>query len=271
VIPFTSVVEQNAAVFREALGDLGKTAVLEHHSAFLDNLGEEKAGRDKLRLAMENWDAPIAVTTAVQFFESLFADRPSRCRKLHNIAGSVVILDEAQTLPLKLLRPCVTALEELALNYRTSIVLCTATQPALLAADGFRDGFQNVRELDLLGLLKSSRVESLPFETLASKFRVIENVQFPVLVPYDDEARDALASPQHAESCVAIARRLQPYLVPLPRQGYEALREVGAIRPRSPERYGEQFLELINPDLYDDRFGVHWNNPSYIRTESLFW
>ena len=83
----------------------------------------------------------------MQFFESLFADRPSRCRKLHNIAESVVILDEAQTLPLKLLRPCVAVLDELALNYRTSVVLCTATQPALSAAAGFKDGFGNVREL----------------------------------------------------------------------------------------------------------------------------
>jgi CRISPR-associated endonuclease/helicase Cas3 len=147
VIPFTSVVEQNAAVFREALGDLGQAAVLEHHSSFVDDPKKDQAARDKLHLAMENWDAPIVVTTAVQFFESLFANRPSRCRKLHNITGSVVILDEAQTLPLKLLRPCVTALDELTLNYRTSVVLCTATQPALTAADGFRDGFKDVGEL----------------------------------------------------------------------------------------------------------------------------
>ena len=92
-------------------------------------------------------DAPIVVTTAVQFFESLFADRPSRCRKLHNIAGSVVILDEAQTLPLELLRPCVTLLDELAVNYRASIVLCTATQPTLGKEQGFKEGLNNVREL----------------------------------------------------------------------------------------------------------------------------
>jgi CRISPR-associated endonuclease/helicase Cas3 len=155
VIPFTSIIEQNAAVFRNAFGNLGDTAVLEHHSA-LDDRPERPAkdddlqapeARRKLDVAMENWDAPIVVTSAVQFFESLFADRPARCRKLHNIAGSVVVLDEAQTLPLHLLRPCVAALDELALNYRTSVVLCTATQPALGCEDGFDGGFERVREL----------------------------------------------------------------------------------------------------------------------------
>ena len=152
VIPFTSIVDQTASVFRAALrNDDNNQAnfVVEHHSAFdEDRIGAREA-KDKLRLAMENWDAPIIVTTAVQFFESLFANRPSRCRKLHNIANSVVILDEAQTLPLKLLRPCVTALDELARNWRTSIVLCTATQPALAASDddGFPGGFEELREI----------------------------------------------------------------------------------------------------------------------------
>lgn len=148
VIPFTSIVEQTAAVFRDALGG-GDDAdfVIEHHGVFDEDRVGEREARDKLRLAMENWDAPIVVTTAVQFFESLFANRPSRCRKLHNIANGVVILDEAQTLPLQLLRPCVAALDELARNWRTSIVLCTATQPALAEDDGFSGGFRGVREI----------------------------------------------------------------------------------------------------------------------------
>ena len=90
--------------------------MIEHHSTFDENRIGSREAKDKQRLAMENWDAPIIVTTAVQFFESLFANRPSRCRKLHNIANSVVILDEAQSLPLQYLRPCVAALDGLARN-----------------------------------------------------------------------------------------------------------------------------------------------------------
>ncbi len=472
VIPFTSIVEQNAAVFRRALGELGDAAVLEHHSAFVMPEpsradAERYQAQAKLKLAMENWDAPIIVTTAVQFFESLFAARPSQCRKLHNIAGSVVILDEAQTLPLKLLRPAVAAIDELARNYRSSVVLCTATQPALKAPE-FVGGLEHVRELapephdlfralervrvrhvgeladealaaqmrahdqvlcivnnrrharavfkdmadlpgarhlttlmcarhrsqvlanvredlrserpcrlvstslieagvdvdfplvlraeagldsiaqaagrcnreglrdlaasevrvfsntnadwapppelkqfaqaaatvlrqhsedplcpaaieayfrelywrkgesaldggDLMGLLRRSRLDSLPLETLATRFRMIDSVQMPVIVPYDDTAREALRGLRFAEKSGSIARRLQPYLVQLPRQGFEALLKSGAIQPVSPERWGEQFMELTVMDLYDPQFGLSWDDPAFIKAESLCW
>lgn len=147
VIPFTSIIEQNAAEFRKAFGDLGEAAVLEHHSTFDDSKLKDRHSKDKLRQASENWDMPVVVTTAVQFFESLFADRSSRCRKLHNIAGSVIILDEAQMLPLNLLLPVMQAIKELARNYRCSVVMCTATQPAVQAEHGFYRGFENVREI----------------------------------------------------------------------------------------------------------------------------
>jgi CRISPR-associated endonuclease/helicase Cas3 len=125
-IPFTSIIDQNSAVFRDVLGD---DYILEHHASIDDeSLGSEQ--RAKLRLAMEDWAAPIIVTTNVQLFESLFANRPSRCRKLHNLADSVIVLDEVQTLPLNLLRPCLAAIDELARNYGASVILCTATQPA---------------------------------------------------------------------------------------------------------------------------------------------
>ncbi len=138
VIPFTSIIEQNAAVFKEYLG---ASNVLEHHSNFDWKRGnapdtesaddETKDALDKLKLASENWDIPIVVTTNVQFFESLYANKSSRCRKLHNIAKSVIIFDEAQTLPREFLDPCMLAIKELVVNYGASAVFCTATQPAL--------------------------------------------------------------------------------------------------------------------------------------------
>lgn len=135
-IPFTSIIDQTATIFREVLGD---NVVLEHHSAIEDERQDRKRENEegepdvaaKMRLAMEDWAAPVVVTTNVQLFESLFANRTSRCRKLHNLVNAVIILDEAQTIPRPLLRPCVAALDELVRNYRCSIVLCTATQPAL--------------------------------------------------------------------------------------------------------------------------------------------
>lgn len=122
VIPYTSIIEQTANQFREIFGD----AVVEHHSNFDD--GERES--NKIRLASENWDAPIIVTTSVQFFESLYASRSSRCRKLHNIANSVVVLDETQLLPPTFVNPILFALKQLAACYKTTLVLTTATQPA---------------------------------------------------------------------------------------------------------------------------------------------
>ena len=136
VIPYTSIIEQNAAVFKDIFGE---EKVLEHHSNFsypedavLESASEdEPQGIGSLKLASENWDMPIVMTTNVQFFESLFAAKSSRCRKLHNIANSVVIIDEAQMIPTGYLKPCINALVELVANYNTTVVLCTATQPAI--------------------------------------------------------------------------------------------------------------------------------------------
>lgn len=129
VIPYTSIIEQNADVFAKVLGEEN---VLEHHSQVeISDNGEETPEAYKKRLACENWDAPVVVTTAVQFFESLYAAKTSKCRKLHNIANSVVIFDEAQTIPVPFLTPCVSAIGELVQHYGVTAVLCTATQPAL--------------------------------------------------------------------------------------------------------------------------------------------
>lgn len=129
VIPYTSIIDQNAAVFREILGERN---VLAHHSgAALDSDDETGGQKSQQRLAAENWDAPVIVTTAVQFFESLYANRPSKCRKLHNIANSVIIFDEAQMLPTFHLKPCTAVIAHLVANFHVTAVLCTATQPVL--------------------------------------------------------------------------------------------------------------------------------------------
>jgi CRISPR-associated endonuclease/helicase Cas3 len=145
VIPYTSIIEQTAAVFRKIFGP---EAVLEHHSNFIQESEDADEEREeRRRLAAENWDAPIVVTTNVQFFESFFSNRTSRTRKLHNVASSVVVLDEAQILPVPMLRPTLATIRELSGRYRVSVVLCTATQPALSRNDDFKGGLENVREI----------------------------------------------------------------------------------------------------------------------------
>jgi len=129
VIPYTSIIEQTAGIFRGIFGE----EVIEHHS----NLDPEQEDR-KSRLAAENWDARIIVTTNVQFFESLFAARTSRCRKLHNISNSIVVLDEAQLLPPEFLQPILDVMNQLTKHYGVTFVLSTATQPALHT---WRDSF----------------------------------------------------------------------------------------------------------------------------------
>lgn len=473
VIPFTSIVEQNAEVWRKALSiNAEDPTLLEHHSGFnVDAIcHQHPSSKDKLREAAENWQSPIIVTTAVQFFESLFANRSSRCRKLHNIAESVVILDEAQTLPIQLLRPCVAMIKELALNYRTSMVMCTATQPALRLEDGFTNGFEQVQELapapeqlhkqlervrvehiggldddslaeELLQhhqvlcivnnrrharalfekirsqagaahlttsmcaqhrseklaelrhrlaagepvcLVSTSLIEAgvdvdfpcvyraevgldsvaqaagrcnregkraiesslvrvfqtekqwsappelkqyadafrcvypkhmgrmlsiaamqeyfkevywqktagiqdgldakailactqldardpngldISFEQIANKFKMIESNMLPVIVPYDETAKELLDQLEYADQVGALARKLQRYLVQVPHQGLKALEEVGAVQAIRPEIFGNQFLRLENKELYDFDSGLDWGEPTYLSAE----
>ena len=465
VIPFTSIIEQNANVFRNVFKNLGDDVVLEHHSSFDDDSfkGRDES-KDKLRLAMENWDSPVVITTAVQFFESLFADRTSKCRKLHNISGSIIILDEAQMLPIKLLRPTMAAIDELARNYNCSIVLCTATQPALLQSDEFHNGFKDVKEIapdparlyqlldrvtvkhagvltddelveelinshqiliivnnrrharalfeqvgskdgcyhlttlmcaqhrrvvldeirDKLRLGESCKVIStslieagvdvdfpkvmraetgldsiaqaagrcnregkglkaesevlifsspawkappeldqyaasmrhvirkynddllspesikayfqdvywrkgeeldakrilktcqdhqprltFPFQSIARDYRIIESVMRPIIIAYDDRAESILKKLYYSEFVGGFARKLQGYLVQVPEQAFQALKSAGAISAIQPDKFGDQFWELINRDLYSQDAGIIWNDPSFIRSENL--
>jgi CRISPR-associated endonuclease/helicase Cas3 len=469
VIPFTSIVDQTASVYRAALAPYSE-AVLEHHSAFDESKLSNREGLDKLKLAMENWAAPVVVTTAVQFFESLFADRPARCRKLHNIANSVVVLDEAQTLPQHLLRPCVAVLDELARNYRTSVVLSTATQPALQEtadpARSFPGGFQKVHELapdppSLFAALKRVRIEvarkpladgdliarisgveqalcivnsraharelyaasrhlpgarhlstlmcavhrrkalaairddlkndrpcrvvatslveagvdldfplvlraeggldsiaqaagrcnregrrsaetslaivfeaashpppksmralcdagraalrkfpedplgpeaiefffhelywsagesrldgrgilsaclshakdfDFPYASIAADFLMIDDMMLPVIVPFDNQAREYLRALEFVETPGALARKLQPYVVPIPPNARKKLIAAAAAAAVREVEFGDQFIRLLNEDLYDEATGLGWNEPTFRRAEGL--
>jgi CRISPR-associated endonuclease/helicase Cas3 len=128
VIPYLSIIEQNAQVFIDALG---RDAILEHHSGDTDAQDDEEFyNNPHRRRAAENWDAPIIVTTSVRFFESLFSHRPSDLRRVHNLARSVVILDEVQTLPRQFIQPILGMMEDLAKNWCVTFLFCTATLPA---------------------------------------------------------------------------------------------------------------------------------------------
>lgn len=160
-IPYTSIIEQTADVYRQTLGPLAEAALIEHHT----NLQPKHDTRSN-QFGVENWDAPLVVTTNIQLLESLFAYRTTPCRKLHNLANSVIVLDEAQTIPVELLRPVLAALRELVLNYGCSIILCTATQPALEHRADFELGIEAVRPIipnpaDLFHALRRVEVRSL--------------------------------------------------------------------------------------------------------------
>ena len=131
VVPYCAIIDQTVKAYNEILGEEN---VLAHYSEADVDEPETREEREKAelkKLATENWDMPVIVTTAVQFFESLFSNRTSKCRKLHNIADSVIVFDEAQTIPVDFLKPCVFAIAELTLHYHATCVLCTATQPSL--------------------------------------------------------------------------------------------------------------------------------------------
>ncbi|MFQ3588538.1 MAG: CRISPR-associated helicase Cas3' [Fimbriimonadaceae bacterium] len=133
-IPYTSIIDQTADVYASIFG---AENILEHHSAVETEEEDENPGPAELRrrLATENWDCPLVVTTTVQLFDSLHSNRPSRCRKLHRLAKSVIVLDEVQTLPNECVGPCLNMLKELAHHYGSSVVFSTATMPDFSVID----------------------------------------------------------------------------------------------------------------------------------------
>ncbi|HSW40291.1 MAG TPA: CRISPR-associated helicase Cas3', partial [Acidobacteriota bacterium] len=173
VLPYINIIDQTAKVFKSIFGE---EAVLEHHSNYNENDDTADAGEAIIdsvekskRLACENWDYPVIVTTTVQFFESLFSNRPARCRKVHNIAESVVIFDEVQTLPKESVLPTLNMLKNMQAVMRTSFLFCTATQPAFEKQEMF-NGIKMIHPLisnpeELFE--KTRRVDYCLFENLS--------------------------------------------------------------------------------------------------------
>lgn len=162
VLPYINIIDQTAQVLKTIFGE---EWVLEHHSAYNEDEYEDKKNssstQQRKKLACENWDYPVIVTTTIQFFESLFSNRPSQCRKNHNVAESVVIFDEVQTLPKEVILPTLRMLQDVQIVMKTSFLFCTATQPAFEKRQGF-DGINAIYPLvdDPAELyMKTKRVE----------------------------------------------------------------------------------------------------------------
>lgn len=210
VIPYTSIIRQNAIAYRKALGEEGEldwVNVVEHHSGIdeqkaMSESFESREAEIRRRIAVENWDGPIVVTTAVQFFESLFTDHPSKSRKLHRIAKSVVILDEVQTLPPSLMTPILDGINELTANYGSTVVLSTATPPSLAHRPEFPQGLKNIqpiiKDAKSLAASKAARRvnvswrldEETTFESLATEINKLPERQALAVV---HRRKDALA------------------------------------------------------------------------------
>jgi CRISPR-associated endonuclease/helicase Cas3 len=234
-LPFLSILDQTADVYRKVFENVLGPALVEHHSSVTPD-------RDTManRLASENWDAPLIVTTQVQLFESLFSNRPRHCRKLHNLANSVIILDEAQTLPVELLAPILDQLQELRENYRTTLVLTTATQPALHSRDLGSVRFEGLNpepfeivpreEKDsLFAIFRRIETEwpvgSEPVEWAALAQQIVESRQVLAIVHRRQDARDLW------EACESLAAGEQLHLSALmcPAHRREVLARIRAL------------------------------------------
>lgn len=166
VLPYLNIIDQTVTQLKQVFGD---DWILEHHSGLEEQIDDETHYNEK-KLASENWDFPIIVTTTVQFFESLFSNRPSKCRKLHNIARSVVIFDEVQTLPKESLAPTLRMLQDVQVFFRCSFLFCTATMPSFAKREGFSCGIDNIENL-------LSNPESYFFSTRRVVYSFVNNLE----------------------------------------------------------------------------------------------
>ena len=232
VIPYTSIIEQTAQVYRDLLEPVfGTDYLLEHHSSVAPRETKDDKGRDaederlrRARLAAENWSAPLVVTTSVQFFESLFSNRPSDCRKLHNIGRSVLLFDEVQTLPPKLVPSLLSAVRLLtdpSGPYGSSAVFMTATQPAFASVGkALPYGWAPVEissEPDSMAeALRRTRIqlpaanESLAWEEIAQRMRAGQQSLCVVNTTKDARRLFGLLKSPDPEGCFHLSSRLCP-------------------------------------------------------------
>lgn len=294
VIPYTSIIDQNAQVFRDILGSGN---VLEHHSGVQFDLSDGAPAEDvRKALATENWDMPVVVTTAVQFFESMYAARSSQCRKLHNLANSVIIFDEAQMLPLPHLRPCVAAMASLAeqlssqhqllciVNSRKAAQSIYALLPPVLfqktievareALGGGRDiaepetmaqYFCILRDLtgdalDKQGVIKAFTQGikgcEFPFRTVAEKFRLIDRNTYTVYIPYGEGAA-LFQRLQDGECSKGLNRKLGRYAVSVYDKHFQALHHAGALlTAREIPTLDDDSAILTDLTLYSETMGL---------------
>jgi CRISPR-associated endonuclease/helicase Cas3 len=189
VAPYLTIIEQNARTIRKALGAGGAEVVFEHHSLSEPGQSKDEGETDESTRRAENWSAPVIVTTSVQFFESLFSNRPGACRKLHNLARSVVILDECQTLPPGLIEPTRSLLGQLAEISGGSIVFCTATQPGWTNRKELPGALGEVREIVPAQLKLSERLRRVRVEWPKSRDDMLD---WPAVAQRMAEARAAL-------------------------------------------------------------------------------
>jgi len=217
-LPYTSIIEQNADVYRDIFGD---GVVLEHHSAVRSEAkpGDESNAERWHRLAAQNWDAPVVVTTTVQLLESLFANHNGRLRKLHRLAESVIVLDEVQTLPPRLLEATLDGLRELVTHYGATVLLCTATQPALTARPDAPDvpGLDDVTEIvpdpknlyrDLKRVTYDVQVDAPWTWDAVAEALLAERQAMAVLNTIDDAAAVLDALPDDDPSVLHLSTRL---------------------------------------------------------------
>ncbi len=215
VLPFLTLIEQTVAVYRRALRPHPED-LLEHHSLAGEVYDDCEQTSRRLRLLTENWDAPMVVTTSVQFLESLFAHKPSICRKLHRIAGSVILLDEVQTIPVELAKYTLGALTVLAQRWGCTILMATATQPA----------FEHLSsEVEKLKLPQWRPTPIVP--DTASLFAALRRTKYEFVPPgqplTDDNLADRLQSNPQALVVVNLKRQARSLYEKLVQQGRHAL------------------------------------------------